>query len=249
MMQQAYATALWYLSCIMPVSHTDKKSSEAVPGNESSTTTASFGKRKHARSLETAKDCSATVSNNRANGSVTVELSASGSVIAQRSASALVNAITESFSNKSQHARSSETAKDCLATVSKHSVNRLAIAACSVRDSVIAERSKDSARDSVIAQRSVSDAVSAITESSFSKTSVKSANKAIPARQSYASWKTTVYIVMVTAILTSLAIEVRGDLPGIQMRTAQTLVQPQSSGEISTQFSRCSSTRHSINAQ
>jgi hypothetical protein len=78
---------------------------------------------------------------------------------------------------------------------------------------------------------------------------VKSTNKAIPARQSYASWKTTVYIVMVTAILTSLAIEVRGDLPGIQMRTAQTLVQPQSSGEISTQFSRCSSTRHSINAQ
>ena len=55
--------------------------SEAVPGNESSTTTASFCKSKHARSLETAKDCSATVSNNRANGSVTVELSASGYII------------------------------------------------------------------------------------------------------------------------------------------------------------------------
>ena len=57
----------------MPVSHTDKNSSEAVPGNESSTTTASCGKSKHARSLETVKDCSATVSNNRAHGSVTVD--------------------------------------------------------------------------------------------------------------------------------------------------------------------------------
>jgi len=83
MMQQAYATALWYLSYIMPVSHTDKNSSEAVPGNESSATTASFGKSKHARSLETAKDCSATVSNNRANGPVIVELSASNSIIAE----------------------------------------------------------------------------------------------------------------------------------------------------------------------
>jgi len=83
MMQQAYATALWYLSCVMPVGHTNKNSSEAVQGNESSTTTASFGKSKHARSLETAKDCSATVSNNRANGSVTVELSTRGWVITQ----------------------------------------------------------------------------------------------------------------------------------------------------------------------
>jgi len=85
MMQQAYATALWYLSCIMPISHTDKNSSEAVPGNESSATTASFGKSNHACSVETAKDCSATVSNNRANGLVTVELSASNSIIAERS--------------------------------------------------------------------------------------------------------------------------------------------------------------------
>jgi len=118
MMQQAYATVLWYLSCIMPISYTDKNSSEAVPGNESSTTIASFGKSKHARSLETAKDCSATVSNNRANSSVTLELSASGSVIAQRSASASVSAITELFGNDSKHTSSSETAKDCSTTVS-----------------------------------------------------------------------------------------------------------------------------------
>ena len=82
MMQQAYATALWYLSRVMPVSHTDQNSSEAVPSNESSATTASSGNSKHARSLETAKDCSATVSNNRANGPVIVELSASNSIIA-----------------------------------------------------------------------------------------------------------------------------------------------------------------------
>ena len=102
----------------MPVSHTDQNSSEAIPSNESSTTTASCGKSKHARTLETAKDCSSTVSNNRANSSVTVELSASGLVIAQRSASASVSANTESFGNKSKHAHSSETAKDCLTTVS-----------------------------------------------------------------------------------------------------------------------------------
>ena len=145
-MQQAYATALWYLSCVMPVSHTDQNSSEAVPSNESSTTTASCGKSKHARSFETAKDCSATVSNNRANSSVTVGLSASGSVIALRSASASVSANTESFGNKSKHARSSETAKDCSATVSKHSVGGSVITACSASDSVIAERSNDSER-------------------------------------------------------------------------------------------------------
>jgi len=101
----------------MPVSHTDQNSSEAVPSNENSTTTDSCGKSKHARSLESAKDCSATVSNNRANSSVTVELSASGSVIVQRSASASVIA-SEWFGNKSKHARSSETAKDCSTTVS-----------------------------------------------------------------------------------------------------------------------------------
>jgi len=249
MMQQAYATALWYPSCTMPVSHTDENSSEAVPGNESSATTASFSKSKHARSVETAKDCLATVSNNRTNGLVTVELSASnsiiaersndsgidsviaecsasdseiaernnnsarGSVIAQRSASASVSAITESFGNKSKHARSSETAKDCSATVSKISVNGSVIAACSASDLVIAECSNESTRSLVITQCSASDAVSAITESLVSKTSVKSTNKASTARQSYASCKTTVYIVMVRH--TSLAIEVWGDLPGI----------------------------------
>ena len=102
----------------MPVSHTDKNSSEPVPGNESSTTTAYFGKSKHARSLETAKDCLATVSNNRANSLVTVELSASCSVIAQRSASASVSVITELFGNNSKHTSSSETAKDCSTTSS-----------------------------------------------------------------------------------------------------------------------------------
>ena len=44
---------------------------------------------------------------------------------------------------------------------------------------------------------------------------MKSANKVITVRQSYASWKTTVYIVMVTALPTSLAIKVWGDLPAI----------------------------------
>ena len=102
----------------MPVSHTDQNSLEGVPSNESSTTTASCGKNKHARSLETAKDCLATVSNNRANSLVTVELSVSGSVIAQHSASALVSANTEVFGNKNKHARSLETGKDCLTTVS-----------------------------------------------------------------------------------------------------------------------------------
>jgi len=46
-----------------------------------------------------------------------VELSVSGSVIAQRSASVLVSANTEVFGNKNKH-RSLETAKDCLTTVS-----------------------------------------------------------------------------------------------------------------------------------
>jgi len=108
MLQQTYAAALWYLSYILPVRHTDNSSSETVLDNESS-------------------------------------------------------AITESFGNESKHARSSETAKDCSATVSKNSVSGSVITARSASDSVIAERSKDSARGSVIAQRSAGDSVSAIT--------------------------------------------------------------------------------------
>jgi len=65
----------------------------------------------------------------------------------------------------SPRARSSETAKDCLATVSKNSVSGLVITACSASDSEIAERSKDISRCSVIAQRSAGDSVSAITAS------------------------------------------------------------------------------------
>jgi len=110
MLQQTYAAALWYLSYILPVRHTDNSSSETVLDNESS-------------------------------------------------------AITESFGNESKHARRSETAKDCSATVSKNSVSVSVIAARSASDSVIAERSKDSARCSVIAQRSAGDSVSAITAS------------------------------------------------------------------------------------
>jgi len=138
-MQQAYATALWYLSCIMSVSHADQNSSEAIPGNDSSATTASFGKSKHARSLETAKDCSATVSNDSASDSVIAERSesdskiaehnknnVSGSVITQRSASDSEfanfneNGAANAFIGIScdKHARSSKTAKDSLVTVS-----------------------------------------------------------------------------------------------------------------------------------
>jgi len=73
--------------------------------------------------------------------------------------------MTESFGNESTHARSSETAKDCSATVTK--------------------------------------------------ISAKCANKTIAARQAYASWKTTMYFGMVTALLTSFAIEAQGDLPSI----------------------------------
>jgi len=84
---------------------------------------------------------------------------------AQRSASDSVSAITASFGNESKYARSSETAEDCLATVSKNSVSGSVIAARSANDSVITERSKDSARCSVNAQRSAGDSVSAITAS------------------------------------------------------------------------------------
>jgi len=51
--------------------------------------------------------------------------------------------------------------------------------------------------------------------SSTTKISAHSVNKAIKARQATASWKTTVYFVMVTTLLTSLAIEVQGDLLSI----------------------------------
>jgi len=178
MLQRTYAAALWYLSYILPVGHTNICSSEAVSGNESSVITGSFGNEsKHARSSETAKDCSATVSNNSfgsiitARGASDSEIaersndSERGSEIAQRSASDSVSATTASFGNESKHARSSETAKDCSATVSKNSVSGSVIAARSASDSVIAGRSKDSARGSVIAQRSASDSVSAITAS------------------------------------------------------------------------------------
>ena len=179
MLHQTYAAALWYLSYILPVRHTDNGSSETVLDNESSAITESFGNEsKHARSSETAKDCSGTVSKNSVSGSVIAARSASdsviaerskdsarGSVIAQRSASDSVSAITASFGNESKHARSSETAKDCSETVSKNSVSGSVIAVRRASDSVIAERSKDSARGSVIAQRSAGHSVSAITAS------------------------------------------------------------------------------------
>ena len=43
MLQQTYAAALWYVSDMMVIVHTDKSSSETVSGNESGGTTASFG--------------------------------------------------------------------------------------------------------------------------------------------------------------------------------------------------------------
>jgi len=226
MMQQAYATALWYLSCVMPVSHTDQNSSEAVPSNESSTTTASCGKSKHARSFETAKDCSATVSNNRANSSVTVGLSASGSVIALRSASASVSANTESVRNKSKHARSSETAKDCSTTVSGKNHASSSITANKISSETVSgnESSGTTAsfgNDSKHASSSETAKDCSTTvpgknhASSATKINAHSINKAIKARQANATWKTTVYFVMVTTLLTLFALEVQGDLLSI----------------------------------
>jgi len=198
MMQQAYTTALWYLSCVMPVSHTDQNSSEAVPSNESSTTTASCGKSKHARSLETAKDCSATVSNNRANSSVSVELSASGSVIEQRSASASDSANIEPFGNKSKHARSSETAKDCSTTVSgkNHASSPITAKQISLETVSGNESSGTTAsfgNDSKHASSSETATDCSTTDpgknhaSSATKISAHSVNKAIKARQANAT--------------------------------------------------------------
>jgi len=226
MMQQAYATALWYLSCVMPVSHTDKNSSEVVPGNESSTNTASFGKRKHARSLETAKDCSATVSNNRANGSVIVELSASGSEIEQRSASASVSAITESFGNDSKHTSCSETGKDCSTTVSgiNHAgslitANKISLVTVSENESsgtTAAFGNDNKHPSSSETAKDCSTTVSGKTHaSSATKISAHSVNQAIKVRQANASWKTTVYFVLLTTLLTLFALEVQGHLLGI----------------------------------
>jgi len=80
-LQQAYTTALWYLSCVMPVGHTDQNSLEAVTKQREQYNHCIVRQEQACCSLETAQDCSATVSNNRANSSVTVELSASGLVI------------------------------------------------------------------------------------------------------------------------------------------------------------------------
>jgi len=228
MMQQAYATALWYLSCVMPVSHTDQNSPEAVPSNESSTTTASCGKIKHARSIETTKDCSATVSNNRADSSVTVELSTSGSVIAQRSASASVSANIESFGNKSKHACSSETAKekDCSTTVSGKNHASSSITANKISSETVsgnessgttASFGNDSKHASI--SETAKDCSTTVPgknhASSATKISAHSVNKANKARQANATWRTTVYFVMVTTLLTSFALEVQGDLLSI----------------------------------
>jgi hypothetical protein len=210
----------------MPVSHTDQNSSEAVPSNQSSTTIASCGKSKHARSLETTKDCSATVSNNRANSSVTVELSASGSVIAKRSASASANANTESVRNKSKHARSSETAKDCSTTVSGKNHASSSITANKISSETVSgnESSGTTAsfgNDSKHASSSETAKDCSTTvpgknhASSATKINAHSINKAIKARQANATWKTTVYFVMVTTLLTSFALEVQGDLLSI----------------------------------
>jgi len=223
MMQQAYATALWYLSCVMPVSHIDKNCLEAVPGNESSTTTALFGKSKHARSLETAIDCSATVSNNRANGSVTVELSASGSVIAQRSTSASVSAITELFGNDSKHTSSSETAKDCLTTVSGINHASSLIIANKISSETVSENESSGTTvmfgndnkhaSSLETAKDCSTTVSGKNHaSSATKISAHSVNQTIKVRQANASWKTTVYFVLVMTLLTLFALEVQGHL-------------------------------------
>jgi len=86
MLQQTYAVALCHLFYILPLGHTGNSSSETVPGNERGAITKSFGnKSKYARSSETAKKCSATVSKNSVSGSVIAARSASDSVIAERS--------------------------------------------------------------------------------------------------------------------------------------------------------------------
>jgi len=228
MMQQAYTTALWYLSCVtgMPVSHTDKNSSEAVPGNESGTTTASFSKSKHARSLETAKDCSATVSNNRANSVVTVELSASSLVIAQRSACASVSVITELFGNDRKHTSSSETAKDCSTTVSgiNHAsslitANKISLETLSENESSGTTAAFSNHNKHASSSETAKDCSTTVSgknhASSATKISAHSVNQAIKVRQANTSWKTTVYFVLVITLLTSFALEVQGHLCGI----------------------------------
>jgi len=102
--------------------------------------------------------------------------------------------------------RGPEPSKDCSATVNKNSssenvpgIESSAITESFGNDSEHA-RSSETAKDCL---------------ATVSKISVKSVNRAITARQVSASWKTGVYLVMVKALLTSFAIEVRGDLPSI----------------------------------
>jgi hypothetical protein len=121
------------------------------------------------------------------------------------STSDTVSEITESFGNKSEHVCSSETAKDCLATVSKNS-------------SLETAHGNESSATTELFGNESTHACSLETAkdclATVSEISVKNANRVITLHQN-ASWKTTMYFVMVTALLTSCTIEVQGDLLSI----------------------------------
>jgi len=93
MLQKTYAAALWYLSYIMTIVHTD----------ENSTITASFSdESKHARSSKTAKDCSTTDSGkNHASSSITANKISSETVSGNER-----SGTTALFGNDSKHASS-----------------------------------------------------------------------------------------------------------------------------------------------
>jgi len=92
--------------------------------------------------------------------------------------------------------------------------------------------------------------------SSATKISAHSVNKAIKVRQANASWKTIMFFVLVTTLLTSFALEVQGHLPGITNEDCTDTGTNTDSGEISAlaqlrnaNFACCSWIRHNTSAQ
>jgi len=151
MLQQTYAAALWYLSNIMAIGHKVNSSSETVSGNEISAMTASFGNdSKHASSLETAKDCSTTVSGkNHTSSFITANKISLETVSGNES-----SATTASFGNDSKHASSLEIAKDWPTTVSgpggkNHASSATKISAHSVNKAIKARQANASWKTTV----------------------------------------------------------------------------------------------------
>ena len=116
--------------------------------------------------------------------------------------------ITASFIDESKHAHSSKTAKDCSSTFSKNTGSSSQNVPGNESSAITESFGNDSTH--AHSSKTVEDYSATV-----SKISAKSANRAMTARYVYASWKTGVYLVMVKALLTSFAIEVQGDLPGI----------------------------------